>query len=99
MKSFARSLNIRSVVYLVVHVYDVYTHKTNIPSTRVEVNIIKVYSSKKNIIPVGVMSTCWDRKKKLAAGASMLTIGEQLCRRANQPHRKNKCIDEREVSR
>ena len=78
--------------------YIVYTHKTNIPSTRVEVNIIK-HTVQKNIIPVGVMSACWDRKKKLTAGASMLTIGEQLCRRANQPHRKNKCLEEREVSR
>jgi len=51
------------------------------------------------VIPVGVMSVYWSRKNKLAAGASMLTIGEQLCRRADNQHKKNTRIEEREVSR
>jgi len=51
------------------------------------------------VIPVGVMSVCLSRKKKLAAGASMLTIGEQLCLRVDHPHKKNTGIEEREVSR
>jgi len=51
------------------------------------------------VILVGVMSVCWDRKKKLTAGALLLTIGEQLCRRADHPHKKNTRIEEREVSR
>jgi len=58
-----------------------------------------VYMYETYVIPVGVMSVCWSRKKKLAAGASMLTIGEQLCRRADNPHKKNTRIEEREVSR
>jgi len=51
------------------------------------------------VILVGVMSVCWSRKKNLTAGALVLTIGEQLCRRAGYPHKRNTRIEEREVSR
>ena len=33
------------------------------------------------VIPVSVMTVCWIDKRKLIAGAGMLTAGEQLCRR------------------